>query len=68
MDRKWERIHNTRNYKSESQVNKEVANKSVLKNEIFLKACEYSGIKATTRQASKWNNQKGLAYKNKSIV
>jgi hypothetical protein len=28
----------------------------------FITACEKVGIKPTRRQASKWRNQKGLAY------
>jgi hypothetical protein len=29
----------------------------------FQEACEKAGIKPTPRQASKWFNKKGLAYK-----
>jgi len=29
----------------------------------FITACEVAGVKATNRQASKWNNRKGAAYK-----
>ena len=31
----------------------------------FNAACSKAGIKATKRQASKWRNQKGLAFKSK---
>lgn len=30
---------------------------------VFLAACKLAGIKATPRQARKWNNTKGLAQK-----
>ena len=29
----------------------------------FIEACERTDIKPTTRQASKWRNHKGMAYK-----
>lgn len=32
-------------------------------NEHFIEACERVDIKPTVRQASKWRNHKGLAYK-----
>jgi hypothetical protein len=38
-------------------------NDHTLKNEIFLQSCERVGIKPTRRQASKWNNKKGAAFK-----
>lgn len=31
----------------------------------FIKACEEAEIKPTIRQASKWRNKKGLAWKRK---
>jgi len=33
------------------------------KNEEFKKACEEANLKPTPRQASKWRNKKGLAWK-----
>ena len=36
-----------------------------LKDEKFRKACEKAGIEPTLRQASRWRNKKGLAWKNK---
>ena len=29
---------------------------------LFLKSCECAGIKPTTRQGSKWRNEKGKSY------
>lgn len=45
--------------------NKDRANKneSIMKNDIFIKSCENVNLAVTKRQASKWNNKKGLAYK-----
>lgn len=37
------------------------------KNEDFIKACEKSGIQPTIRQASKWRNRKGKAYKENKV-
>lgn len=34
--------------------------------EAFIEACRKAGIPATTRQASKWFRQRGLAYKNRA--
>lgn len=31
-------------------------------NLLFQKACELAGIQPTTRQASKWRNEKGKAF------
>ena len=33
------------------------------KNEAFRKACERAGVEPTSRQASKYQNKKGAAYK-----
>ena len=38
-------------------------NKSTMNNKIFKESCEYINLEITKRQASKWNNKKGLAYK-----
>lgn len=39
-------------------------NKSTMENnKHFKQACSDAGIPITKRQSSKWNNQKGLAYK-----
>ncbi|MFW6242763.1 MAG: hypothetical protein ACOC2W_01255 [bacterium] len=42
---------------------REKKNKNIMSNETFLKACEMLGIEPTKRQASKYNNKKGSAYK-----
>lgn len=34
-------------------------------NQAFKKACERAGTPATKRQASKFRNERGIAYKNK---
>ena len=36
-----------------------------LNEDLFKKCCEEAGIKATSRQASKFRNGKGLAFKKK---
>ena len=60
VNHEWERVRATENIP-----NKELAkaNKATLENEIFLKSCEMAGVTPTKRQASKWNNKKGAAYK-----
>jgi hypothetical protein len=40
-------------------VNKEFAQKD----QAFINACEKAGIKPTKRQASKYRNKKGIAFK-----
>lgn len=37
--------------------------KEFTSNPEFVKACQRAGVDPTTRQASKWNNKKGKAYK-----
>jgi hypothetical protein len=44
--------------------NKEFA----LQNQVFRKACEIAKVKPTRRQASKWLNRKGSAYKMKGTA
>ena len=39
-----------------------LANQSILKDPIFIKACELVGIEPTKRQASKWRRKTGKAY------
>lgn len=39
------------------------ANKGVFESEHFKNLCDIAGIKVTKRQASKYNNYKGMAYK-----
>jgi hypothetical protein len=38
-------------------------NNAILKDEVFIEACKWAGIKPTRRQASKWKTKKGIAYK-----
>lgn len=41
-----------------------VTNKKFVEvDKVFISACERAGIKPTSRQASKWRNKKGLAFK-----
>jgi len=42
-----------------------ITNKMYSETEDFQKACEKAGVKATARQASKFRNRKGSAYKNR---
>lgn len=35
---------------------------------LFKKACELAGVKATTRQASKWRNKKGRAFEERTTA
>ena len=39
--------------------------KPLITNQKFVDACEKAGVKPTRRQASKWLNKKGSAYKNR---
>jgi len=43
------------------------AREKTMKDKNFLHYCEKAGIPATPRQARKWNNKTGLAYKGKGI-
>jgi hypothetical protein len=36
--------------------------------DFFKKACEKAGVEATTRQASKFRNNRGLAFKHRKQV
>jgi len=40
------------------------------KDEVFLKACEKADVKPTKRQASRFRNKKGMAYrfKRKAVI
>jgi len=40
-------------------------NEGVLKSKGFIAACHAAGVEPTKRQASKWSNKKGAAYKHK---
>jgi len=56
----WARVVGTG--MSKVQKGREDKNKSLMTNDVFLKACENVGIKPTKRQTSKWNNRKGIAF------
>ncbi len=53
---------------SEDKKEKEITNRkfSEINNE-FITACEDVKIKPSGRQASKWRNEKGLAWKSKHL-
>jgi len=59
--KQWKRVVGTP--RDEENIKRMEANKSTLSNEKFIKACEKAGITPTRRQASKYNNKKGAAYK-----
>jgi hypothetical protein len=42
-----------------------MTNAEFAKTEPFKRTCRYVGIPPTARQASRWRNSKGLAYKNR---
>lgn len=47
----------------EGRAEREKENQRILKNETFQKACEKAEVEPSKRQASKFKNKKGLAYK-----
>lgn len=56
----WVRVHGP-NLKDTSV--QEASNKARKNDPQFVRSCSEAGVEATTRQASKWNNSKGKAYK-----
>lgn len=63
MDHKWRRVSATPvPEKEQKRINR---NRSIKKNEIFQEACKRAGVPATNRQASKWNNKRGAAFRGK---
>lgn len=59
-NRAWERV--TGPDLDQGKAKRADANKSVLGSGNFKSACSAMNIEPTKRQASKWNNGKGLAY------
>ena len=59
----WKRVVSTPDITAERREK----NKNTKESRIFQQACESVGIEPTKRQASKWNNKKGLAYKGRLI-
>jgi len=57
----WERVHGVGLHPWEEDRSKR--NQQILKDQVFCETCNRAGIKPTRRQASKWNNGKGKAYK-----
>jgi len=55
--------------KKKKKVVKRVTNKKFSTDDSFFKkACEVAGVEPTTRQASKFRLEKGLAYKHRKQV
>lgn len=57
----WERIHGSDIQPGHAE--RSIKNENRMKDDAFRKACERAEIEPTRRQASKWNNKKGKAYK-----
>ena len=57
----WVRVRGA-NLQNEHEV-RHVAAENRFKDPAFKEACEKAGIPVTKRQARKWNNNKGAAYK-----
>lgn len=51
----------------EGKLNRESKNLSTLRSPAFEQACKEAGVPATPRQASKWNNGYGAAYRTKFV-
>lgn len=62
----WERVRKTP--MNPEQAARTEANKSTLNSGKFTKACEKAGITPSARQASKFNNGKGAAFKVRNSV
>lgn len=62
-EKKWKRV--TGPDLDVNKADRAKANKSVMENDTFLKACEAAGVTPTKRQASKWRRKRGLAFNNK---
>lgn len=58
---KWNRVRRTPI--SDAEKLRQDRNSSLGNNKMFLKSCEESNTKPTSRQISKYNNRKGRAYK-----
>lgn len=64
-DVKWTRVSGPDLDPSNKKLAKR--NQDTLKNEHFVQACNLAGIPSTKRQASKFNNKKGAAYKHGKV-
>ena len=59
--KKWERIHG---FNLDVNIQKKTKeNKNIIESENFKNMCELAGIPVTKRQAVKFKNKRGLAYK-----
>ena len=57
----WERVHGPDLQPQHGERAK--LNEAMMKNPVFISACEKAGIPATKRQASKFRRKFGIAYK-----
>jgi len=57
----WERVQRTP--KPEGERRRQERNKATFSSKRFVDLCHSAGVPPTTRQASKFNNQKGAAYR-----
>jgi len=62
MGKSWKRIHGTADLQPVHKEKHEAAKNRYASQE-FKEACISAGVEATMRQARKWNNKKGAAYK-----
>jgi len=61
INHEWDRVKRTP--QKEWEKNRMLKNRQVLGSEEFKKVCGECGIPPTKRQASKFNNKKGIVYK-----
>ena len=61
MNGMWQRVNGPDLDKNKKDRTKN--NQNILKSEHFVDLCEKAGVQATKRQASKYNNKKGAAFK-----
>ena len=59
----WERVQRTQIPADETR--RQQRNFATFNSHEFIKLCEHLNIKPTTRQASKYNNNKGSVYKSR---
>lgn len=61
-------IHMQRSKHVEAEEKRRARNAATLEKSKFLRACESAKIPPTKRQARKWNNKKGLAYRTRTAT
>ena len=60
-DYKWERVRGTE--MPAEQKKRQDANKGLMVDAMFVDSCKLANVEPTKRQASKYNNKKGIVYK-----